>query len=228
MAICNSRTEATEETDPANTLISGFHHPELWEDKFLLFKPPDLQYFVMNVKVASDSLWPHQLYGPWSPPGQNTGVGSLSLLQGIFLTQGSNPGLPVFQADSLPGEPQGTPRILEWVAYPFSSRSSQLRNWTRVSCIAARSLINWAMREASTLLWWQTNIVPLPERFINSRICFLCSITFLCQRTLQLGWSHMIIYQDGSSLCLLTWHNVYNALLSSQKYLGLNNKLCVC
>ena len=31
---------------------------------------------------------------PWNSPGQNTGVGSLSLLQGIFATQGSNPGLP--------------------------------------------------------------------------------------------------------------------------------------
>ena len=38
----------------------------------------------------SDSLWPHGLYSPWSSPGQNTGVGSLSLLQGIFPTQGSN------------------------------------------------------------------------------------------------------------------------------------------
>ena len=44
--------------------------------------------------VTSDSLWPHVLYSPWNSPGQNTGVGSLSLLQGIFLTQGSNPGLP--------------------------------------------------------------------------------------------------------------------------------------
>ena len=37
---------------------------------------------------------PHGLYSPWNSPGQNTGVGSLSLLQGIFPTQGSNPGLP--------------------------------------------------------------------------------------------------------------------------------------
>ena len=44
--------------------------------------------------VMSDSLWPHELYGPWNSPGQNTGVGSLSLLQGIFPTQGLNPGLP--------------------------------------------------------------------------------------------------------------------------------------
>ena len=43
--------------------------------------------------VVSDSLWPHRLYSPWSSSGQNTGVGSLSLLQGIFPTQGSIPGL---------------------------------------------------------------------------------------------------------------------------------------
>ena len=51
----------------------------------------------MKVKVShsvvSDSLQPHRLYSPWSSPGQNTGVGSPSFLQGIFPTQGSNPGL---------------------------------------------------------------------------------------------------------------------------------------
>ena len=44
--------------------------------------------------MVSDSLRLHGLYTPWNSPGQNTGVGSLSLLQGIFPTQGSNPGLP--------------------------------------------------------------------------------------------------------------------------------------
>ena len=44
--------------------------------------------------VMSDSLWPHDLYSPWNSPDQNTGVGILSLLQQIFPTQGSNPGLP--------------------------------------------------------------------------------------------------------------------------------------
>ena len=43
--------------------------------------------------VVSDFLRPHCLYSPWNPPGQNTGVGSLSLLQGIFPTRGFNPGL---------------------------------------------------------------------------------------------------------------------------------------
>ena len=40
----------------------------------------------------SDSLQPHGLYSPWTSPDQNTGVGSLSFLQGIFLTKGLNPG----------------------------------------------------------------------------------------------------------------------------------------
>ena len=44
--------------------------------------------------VVSDSSRPHGLYSPWNSPGQNTGIGSCSLLQGIFPTQGSNPGLP--------------------------------------------------------------------------------------------------------------------------------------
>ena len=38
----------------------------------------------------SDSLQPHGLHSPWNSPGQNTGVGSLSLLQGIFPTQELN------------------------------------------------------------------------------------------------------------------------------------------
>ena len=43
--------------------------------------------------VVSDSLQPLGLYSPWNSPGQNIAVGSLSILQGIFPTQGLNPGL---------------------------------------------------------------------------------------------------------------------------------------
>ena len=54
-------------------------------------------------------------------PGQNTGVGSLSLLQGIFPTQESNPGLPHCGRILYQLSQQGSPRILEWVAYPFTA-----------------------------------------------------------------------------------------------------------
>ena len=71
----------------------------------------------------SDSLRPHGLYSPWNSPGRNTGVGSLSLLQGIFPTQGSNPGLLHCRQILYQLSHKGSPRILEWVAYPFSSGS---------------------------------------------------------------------------------------------------------
>ena len=72
------------------------------------------------------------------PPGKpkNTGVGSLSLLQGIFPTQGSNPGLPHCKQILYPLSHQGSPRILEWVAYPFSRGTFQPRDQTQVLCIA--------------------------------------------------------------------------------------------
>ena len=62
--------------------------------------------------------------------GQNTGVGSLSLFQGIFPTQGSNPGFPHCRQILYQLSHKGSPRILEWVAYSFFSRSSQPRNQT--------------------------------------------------------------------------------------------------
>ena len=68
-------------------------------------------------------------------PGKNTGVGCLTLLQGIFPIQGSNQGLPHCRRILYCLSHQGSPRILEWVAYLFF-RSSWPRNWTRVSWIA--------------------------------------------------------------------------------------------
>ena len=61
-----------------------------------------------SVSVMPNSLGPHGLYSPWNSPGQNTGVSSFSLLQGIFLTHGSNPGLP----------------HCRWVLYQLSQKGS--------------------------------------------------------------------------------------------------------
>ena len=62
--------------------------------------------------VASDSLRPNGLHSPRNSPGQNTGVGSLSILQGIFPTQGSNPGLQHCRR-TLPAKPPGKPNQCE-------------------------------------------------------------------------------------------------------------------
>ena len=82
------------------------------------------------------------LYSQWNSPGQNTGVGSLSLLRGIFPTQGLNPGLLHCRWILYQLSHEGSPRILEWVAFPFSRESSQPRHQTRVSCIAGRFFTN--------------------------------------------------------------------------------------
>ena len=85
-------------------------------------------------------------------PGQNTGVGNLSLLQGIFQTQGSNPGLPHCRQILYQLNHKGSPRILEWVAYPFSRGSSQPResNWGLLHC---RRIFSQLSYQGSPLLW---------------------------------------------------------------------------
>ena len=61
---------------------------------------------------------------------------------GDLPTQGSNPGLPHCRQILYQWSHKGSPGILGWVAYPFSSGSSQPRNRTRVSCIAGRFFTN--------------------------------------------------------------------------------------
>ena len=89
--ICPPVSSSSPYTPGAAPLFSLFLPQVVPHMPFALLQtllPP--LYLVSN----TDSLWPHGLYSPWDSPGQNTGVGSRSLLQGIFPTQGSNPGLP--------------------------------------------------------------------------------------------------------------------------------------
>ena len=75
----------------------------------------------VKVKLIQSCL---TLCDPIPSPGQNIGGGSLSLLQGIFPTQGSKPVLPHCRWILYQLSHQGSPGILEWVAYPLSSESS--------------------------------------------------------------------------------------------------------
>ena len=82
----------------------------------------------------------------FSRPGYWSGY--LSLLRGILPTQGSNPVLPHCRWILYQLSHRGSLRTLEWVAYPFSSGSSQPRNGTGVSCIAGGFFTSSATREA--------------------------------------------------------------------------------
>ena len=84
---------------------------------------------------VTDCLRPQGLYSPWNSPGQNTGVGSHSLLQGIFPTQGSNSGLPrcrrILYQLSHKGSPSILDRILSLLQRIFPT---QELNWGLLHC----------------------------------------------------------------------------------------------
>ena len=135
----------------------------------------------LKVKAIFDSSLTHGLYSPLNSPGQKTGVGSLSLLQGIFPTRGLNQSFPPCRWILYQLRHKGSPRILDWVAYPFSIRSSQPSNQTRVSCIARRFFINWAIREALVFL-------------------FVCICVLVAQSCLLFATPKTIARQDSLSM----------------------------
>ena len=101
--------------------------------------------------VVSNSSQPHGLYSPWSSPGRNTGVGSLSLLQGIFPTQGSNPGLPHLSAVQPKKSKTKITRywaslIAQWVRIHLQCRRPQFDPWVRKIC--------WRRDRLPTPVFW--------------------------------------------------------------------------
>ena len=144
----------------------------------------------------SNSFWPHGVYSPWNSPGQNTGLGSFSLLQGIFPTQGLNPGLLHCRWLLYQLSHQGNPRILEWVAYPFSSRSFRPRNWTRVSFIAGEFFTNWAVR--SPFLYrhcFNTQEKCMFKKFKSGTLVSLTKFQKKRKKNLLTGIINTIIFQ---------------------------------
>ena len=81
------------------------NHKESWA-------PKNWWFWTVVLQKTLESPW---LYSHGILPGQNTGMGSLSLLQEIFASQGSNRGLPHYRRILYQLNPQGSPRILEWV-----------------------------------------------------------------------------------------------------------------
>ena len=90
--------------------------------------------------------------------------------EGNLPNPGTEPKSPTLQADSLPAEPQGSPRILEWVAYPFSRGSSWPGIQTGVSCIAGRFFTNWGMREAQLIFFLNLKLRHYIYLYINGNL----------------------------------------------------------
>ena len=123
----------------------------------------------------SDSLRPHGLYSSRNSPGHNTEVGSLPLLQGIFPTQGSNPGLPlcrwILYQLSHKGSPntsilkhQYTQRLLVFV---FETQMASYKNQFKI--------LNWGAKTTSSLPAFlvrkeENRIFPTAQTFIHKKM----------------------------------------------------------
>ena len=110
----------------------------------------------MKVKVGQlcptlcdpmDCSSPASFLCPWVFSRQEYWSGLLCPPSGDLPNPGIKPWSPTLQQILYHLSHQRSPRILEWVAYPFSRASSCPRNWTRASCIAGRFFTSWATRE---------------------------------------------------------------------------------
>ena len=145
----------------------------------------------MKVKVAQSFLTLCDPMDCRDSPGQNTVICRLSLLQGIFPTQGWNPGLPHCRQILYHLSHRGSP-ILKRVGYPFSSGSYRHRNGTGISCIAGRFLTNWAISEeirksrkssylSSVHFWQSCESILMQKSSLFNEWCW-DSLTSTCKR----------------------------------------------
>ena len=130
--------------------------------------------------VVSDSLWPHGLY---SLPGSSVhGIIQARILEwvaityskGIFPTQGSNPGPLHYRWILFHLSHQGSPRTLEWVAYPFS-RDLPAKNQTGISCIAEGFPTRRSIRKALTIVKFSCQSGRLGNLYKNYKHFFISS-----------------------------------------------------
>ena len=167
-----------------------------------------------------DYLWPRGLYSPWNSPGQNSGVHSLSFLQGILPTQGSNPGLPHCRWILYQLSHQGSPRILEWVAYPFSSGSSRPRNRTGVSCITGRFFTSWAMREAQRYRCWVLKNKFGHKQVKDSKLMMFHLFSFASNIIQIMHWIDVPMLFTFFIICLPTLICTHRSDVHSMYYFG--------
>ena len=118
----------------------------------------------------SNSLQPHGLYSPWNSPGQNTGVVSLSLLQRIFPTQGSNPGL----------------LHCRWILYQLSYQGSPKNHRTRTKAKLYMITSFWGLPSPGSL--WIKSV-----HWIYSWVCRSPNKNEMVRFFLLLFFSHWVM-----------------------------------
>ena len=194
--------------------------------------------------VVSDCLQPQGLYSPWNSPGQNTGVDSLSLLQGFFTTQGSNLGLLHCRQVLYQQSHQGSPRT-RVCSLSFSSRSSWPRNHPGSPALQVDSLpteqsgkptVRRSENQNTLSIWliivyvnaikvWnsvsntKSNWISRPREKSASVLKWICTIHTIALKLLNIqSFSHMWTHQEKVSHTRgPKWRNDPKEWVSSQK-----------
>ena len=160
---------------------------------------------------------------PAELPGKpkNTGGDSLPLLHWIIPTRESNQSFLHCRQILFCLSHQESPRILEWVASPFSSRSSWPRNQTRVSCIAGRFFTSWAGKEVLLCLKTATILTSGCHSSIYIHLLWGCIQidSHTVHPLLGLAPHHQHHLWDSSVLCVATVQS--SSLLFSVPFSGI-------
>ena len=129
-----------------------------------------LSFFILiqkvKVKVAQRC--------PWNSPGQNTGVSSLSLLHGVFPTQGSNPSLPYWRQILYQLEPTGKPKNTGVDSLPLLQGIflTQELNQGLLHCRQILSQLSYKGCPYVLWLFWNS-VLPLPPSFALNEYYFV-------------------------------------------------------
>ena len=160
--------------------------------------------------VVSDSLWPHglkstRLLCPWNFPGRNTGVGSHSLLQGIFPTQRLNPGLP----------------HCRWILYHLSSQENPKDFWSGMLCPPPGDLPNPGIKPRFPALRADSLLSEPPGKPTCMHIFLLSGASHPHPRSTPLGHPRSLSWAPGAvrqfpPAIQLTHARVYIPVLPSQ------------
>ena len=163
---------------------------------------------VFSRSVVSNSLWlygrqPTRLLCPWGFSRQEKGSGLPCPPSGDLTNLGMELRSPALQQDFFYHlSHQGSPRILNWVAYPFSMETSQLRNWTEVSCISGGLFTSWTTQETPYMYYIFFIHSPVEGHIgcfhilvivnsatINTRVCVSFGIMIFSRYMLRSGIS---------------------------------------
>ena len=148
----------------------------------------------MKVKVAQLclTLCDPMDYSPWNSPGQKTGVGSLSLLRGSSHPR-ENSGLLHCRWILYQLSHKGSARILEWIAYPFSGRSSQESNWGLLHCRSYQgNPITWSKKiriQIYTMMIPQIYLLLIPQIYITYDPIYMKKIMSSCRRKTKMKYT---------------------------------------